>query len=260
MDRAWIQRAWNKRPRSARTRVPNVTRAVCRMSATDGPRLMRLIVLLFSTLVGSIVAFSSSRVIDFDHYPIGSLPSEWESAMTKSGGPPRWEIVTDQNAPGTPNVLAQLSTDRTAGRFPLAVLRGVTIRDGEVSVRFKPVAGEVDEAAGLVWRYTDRNNYYIVRANALENNVVLYKVANGERTSLAPRGLPSRSYGIKHAVPKMAWSELKVSFSDTLATVYFNNERLFDVADGTFRNAGRIGLWTKADSVTWFDNFTFSGR
>jgi hypothetical protein len=156
--------------------------------------------------------------------------------------------------------LAQLSTDRTAGRFPLAVLRDVTFRDGEVSVRFKPVAGKVDEAAGLVWRYRDRNNYYIVRANALENNVVLYKVENGERTSLAPRGLPSRSYGVKHAVPKMTWSELKVTFSDTLATVYFNNERLFEVVDTTFRSPGRIGLWTKADSVTWFDDFTFRGH
>jgi len=180
--------------------------------------------------------------------------------MTKSGAAPRWEILQDQTAPSKPNVLAQLSSDRTAGRFPMAIMRGVTIRDGEVSVRFKPVAGEVDQAAGLVWRYIDRNNYYIVRANALENNVVLYKVENGERTSLAPRGLPSRSYGVKHVVPKMVWSELKVSFIDTVATVSLNNERLFEVIDTTFRNAGRIGLWTKADSVTFFDNFSFSPR
>jgi hypothetical protein len=153
-----------------------------------------------------------------------------------------------------------LSTDRTAGRFPLAVYQAVTFRDGEVSVRFKPVSGVIDQAAGLVWRYIDRDNYYIVRANALENNVVLYKVEHGERTSLAPRGLPSRSYGVKHQVPKMTWSELKVSFTDTLATVYLNNERLFDVDDATFSSAGRIGLWTKADSVTWFDDFTFTAH
>jgi len=222
--------------------------------------MRRIVLLVFSTGMGLILALSGPRVIDFDHDPVGSMPSEWESAMTKSAGVPRWEVQTDQSAPSRPNVLAQLSTDRTAGRFPLAVLRGVTMRDGEVSVRFKPVSGQVDQAAGLVWRYADQNNYYIVRANALENNVVLYKVENGERTSLAPRGLPSRSYGVKHIVPKMIWSELKVSFADTVATVYFNNERLFDVQDTTFRNAGRIGLWTKADSVTWFDNFTFSGR
>jgi hypothetical protein len=221
---------------------------------------MRGHVLLFSTVVAIMLCASGPRVIDFDHERTGSMPSEWESALTKSGGPPRWEVLEDQTAPSRPNVFAQLSTDRTAGRFPLAVLRGVTIRDGEVSVRFKPVAGEVDQAAGLVWRYGDRNNYYIVRANALENNVVLYKVENGERTSLAPRGRPSRSYGVKHAVPKLVWSELKVSFAGSVATVYFDNERLFDVIDGTFREAGRIGLWTKADSVTRFDNFTFSGH
>jgi hypothetical protein len=215
---------------------------------------------LFSTLAATAFAVSASRVIDFDHAPVGPIPSEWETAVTRSGAAPKWEILKDEAAPSKPNVLAQLSTDRTAGRFPLAVLRDVTFRDGEVSVRFKPVAGKVDEAAGLVWRYRDRNNYYIVRANALENNVVLYKVENGERTSLAPRGLPSRSYGVKHAVPKMTWSELKVTFSDTLATVYFNNERLFEVVDTTFRSPGRIGLWTKADSVTWFDDFTFRGH
>jgi hypothetical protein len=216
--------------------------------------------LLFLTCAVIAPGGPASRAIDFDHERAGFMPSEWESAMTRSGAPPRWEVVEDKTAPSRPHVLAQLSTDRTAGRFPVAVLKGVTIRDGEVSVRFKPVAGDVDQAAGLVWRYADRNNYYIVRANALENNVVLYKVENGERTSLAPRGLPSRSYGVRHSVPKMKWSELRVSFADTVATVYFDNERMFDVQDSTFVRSGRIGLWTKADSVTYFDNFMFTGR
>jgi hypothetical protein len=222
--------------------------------------LMHRFLFLFTIIAAAVFGGGSApRVIDFDHEQVGSMPAEWESAVTRAGASSRWEILKDPGAPSQPNVLAQVSTDRTAGRFPLAVLRNVAIRDGEISVRFKPVSGEVDQAAGIVWRYSDPNNYYIVRANALENNVVLYKVQNGERTSLAPRGLPSRSYGVKHTVPKMAWSELKVSFADTLATVYFNNERLFEVSDGTFLRPGRIGLWTKADSVTRFDNFRFSG-
>lgn len=227
-------------------------------SGRPGPRYLHGVVLpaLAVWALGAV----SPHVIDFDRDDVGSLPPDWESTMTRSGGDPQWQIAEDQTAPSRPNVLAQLSRDKTAGRFPLAVLRGVSFRDGEVSVRFKPVAGDVDQAAGLVWRYIDRNNYYIVRANALENNVVLYKVEKGERTALAPRGLPSRSYGVKHEVPKMTWSELKVSFADTIATVYFNNERLFEVQDATFRNSGRIGLWTKADSVTHFDNFTFAGH
>jgi len=203
---------------------------------------------------------TGARVIDFDHDPVGALPSQWESAMTKTGGSPQWAVLPDDTAPSRPNVLAQTSTDRTAGRFPLAVYRGATVKDGEISVRFKPVAGTIDQAAGLVWRYSDRDNYYIARANALENNVVLYKVVNGERTSLAPRGLPSRSYGVRHPVPKKVWSELKVVFSGAVATVYLNREKLFDVEDSTFVRAGKIGLWTKADSVTHFDDFTFTVR
>jgi len=199
----------------------------------------------------------NERVIDFDRDRPGSLPADWESAMTKTGGSPDWQVRRDETAPSKPNVLAQISMDRTAGRFPLAIYRGATFKNGEISVRFKPVTGSVDEAAGLVWRYLDRNNYYIVRANALESNVVLYKVQNGERTSLAPRGMPSRSYGVKHPVPKMTWSELKVTFDDKIAAVYFNSARLFDVEDATFGGAGRVGVWTKADSVTYFDDFTF---
>src|SRR5207248_1783969 len=103
----------------------------------------------------------AGRLIDFDHEAAGALPADWETAMTKTGAAPDWRILRDATAPSNPNVLAQLSTDRTAGRFPLAIYRGATFRDGEVSVRFKPVSGSVDQAAGLVWRYLDRNNYYI---------------------------------------------------------------------------------------------------
>lgn len=128
--------------------------------------------------------------------------------------------------------------------------------NGEVSVLFKAVEGQVDRAAGIVWRYQGPNNYYIVRANALENNVVLYKVENGVRLSLAPKGLPSRAYGVKHEVPSGKWHTLRVVFQDGLFTVFFNDERLFQVEDQTFRQAGRAGLWTKADSLTYFADFT----
>jgi hypothetical protein len=129
-----------------------------------------------------------------------------------------------------------------------------------VSVRFKPVSGTVDQAAGIVWRYRDAGNYYIVRANALENNVVLYKVENGKRIPLAPRGTPAKTYGVKHTVPGQTWSRLSVAFHGNLFTVSFNGEKLFEVEDNTFPDPGRIGLWTKADSVTHFDDFEFSGR
>ena len=197
------------------------------------------------------------EVIRFDHAAEGSLPPGWTVAMTHSGGKPKWAIIRDESAPHPPLVLAQLSRDPTAGRFPLVTWDRASLRNGEVSVAFKPVDGSIDRAAGIVWRYQDPNNYYIVRANALENNVVLYKVEAGTRLSIAPKGLPSRSYGVKHEVPSARWSTLKVVFKDSLFTVFLNGERLFDTEDETFKEAGKVGLWTKADSLTYFADFTF---
>ncbi len=176
--------------------------------------------------------------------------------MTHVGAAPHWEIARDDTSPGSPLVLAQTSRDETAGRFPLAVWERTAIRDGEVSVAFKAVAGSIDRAAGVVWRYQDPNNYYIVRANALENNVVLYKVENGVRASIAPKGLPSRAYGVKHEVPGGRWNVLHVVFDNSVFTVFFNGEKLFEVEDLTFKQAGKTGVWTKADSLTYFNNFT----
>lgn len=175
--------------------------------------------------------------------------------MTHSGGPPKWEVLKDNSAPSPPNVLAQSSHDATAGRFPLAIWERTSPKDGALSVKFKTVSGTIDQAAGLVWRYRDANNYYIVRANALENNVVLYKVQNGERISLAPKGAVSNAYGVKHRVPKQTWSTLSVSFRDNLFGVMLDGDKLFEVEDSTFPGAGKTGLWSKSDSVTYFDDF-----
>jgi hypothetical protein len=190
----------------------------------------------------------------------GAPPTGWSVAMTHTGAEPRWQILSDPGAPSPPYVLAQVSQDRTAGRFPLAIWNGVTIRNGEVSVAFKTVSGTVDQAAGIVWRYQDPNNYYIVRANALENNIVLYKVEKGIRLSIAPKGTPSRSYGVKREIPKGTWSRLRVLFKDSRFIVYFNQDQVFETEDQTIRNAGKTGLWTKADSVTYFDDFAVSGN
>ena len=179
--------------------------------------------------------------------------------MTHQGGAPRWEVLANDSAPSKPNVFAQVSSDATAGRFPLAIYDKARLKDGALSVRFKTVSGTTDQAAGLVWRYRDPENYYIVRANALEDNVVLYKVENGQRMALAPKGTPSKTYGVKHRVPKQAWNTLGVRFEGGVFTVSFNGQELFEVDDSTFSEAGKVGLWTKADSVTWFDDFDIAG-
>lgn len=196
----------------------------------------------------------SAETVDFESADLGAVPSGWTIAMTHEGGAPRWAIERDPDAPAAPKVLAQLSDDSTSGRFPLAIYEAVDVTDGELRVKFKPLSGRVDRAAGLVWRFQDENNYYIVRANALENNVVLYKVENGQRSSLSPVGR-SGEYGVNHTVPFEEWSTLGVTFTGPRFTVSFDGQPLFEVEDSTFAEPGRVGLWTKADSVTYFDDF-----
>ena len=200
-------------------------------------------------------ALCGAQTVNFDSAAVGSVPAGWTVAMTHTGGAPKWEVLKDDSAPSQPNVLAQTSTDRTGGRFPLAIYEKANLTNGAVTVRFKPVSGSGDQAAGIVWRYKDPDNYYIVRANALENNVVLYKVEAGKRISLAPKGTPTKTYGVKHPVPSGVWSTLSVSFQGSLFTVSFNGHQLFEVEDSTFTESGKVGLWTKADSVTHFDDF-----
>jgi hypothetical protein len=211
-----------------------------------------------ASLLAAAISPACAESLNFDHSAPGSLPAGWSVAMTHQGGPPKWEILEDSSAPSKRNVLAQVSNDRTAGRFPLAVWNGSTVKDGALSVKFKAISGVVDQGAGLVWRYRDPNNYYIVRANALEDNVVLYKVQNGERVSLAPKGAVSNAYGVKHKVPRQTWTTLRVDFHGELFSVSLNGEKLFDVEDSTFMGTGKTGLWTKSDSVIYFDDFQVS--
>ena len=206
--------------------------------------------------IGLLACLAWAEKISFDNSKPGEVPRGWTVAMTHEGGPPKWEVLNDTSAPSKPHVLAQTSTDNTSGRFPLAIYDKASFADGSVSVRFKPVSGARDQAAGIVWRYQDPNNYYIVRANALEGNVVLYKVESGKRLSLAPKGTPSKTYGVKQAVPKETWSTLGVSFTGSRFEVFFDGSKIMEVEDATFTQPGKAGLWTKADSVTYFDDFT----
>jgi len=208
----------------------------------------------------SAVCAYSAETVNFDNATPGAVPSGWTVAMTHKGGAPKWEVIKDDSAPSKPNVFGQTSKDATGGRFPLAVYDKTSVKDGTLSVKFKAISGGADQAAGLVWRYKDPDNYYIVRANALEDNVVLYKVENAQRIALAPKGTPSKTYGVKHRVPKLTWCTLAVAFQGGLFTVSFNGEKLFDVEDSTFAGAGKVGLWTKADSVTYFDDFQVEGK
>ena len=216
---------------------------------------------ILSLMLGATVATQtpSRRVINFEADTPGQAPTGFSFALTGSGRPGAWTVRKDEASAERGNILAQTDADATSYRFPLAILDDIVSEDLDMSVRFRPVTGRVDQAAGLVWRYRDANNYYIVRANALEGNVVLYKVQNGKRADLPLKGT-GRTYGKKTDVPKNAWSQLGVTARGPLFTVSINGLGLYQVEDTTFTGAGKVGVWTKADSVTYFDDFTIVPR
>jgi hypothetical protein len=214
---------------------------------------MRVVALMLIVLTaGGTMASGETRKIDFTADAVGQAPKGFVFGHTRRvGAPGKWVIQQD----GTNNVLAQIEADSTGARFPVAVLADVTAADVDLSARVKPVSGRADQAAGLVWRYRDEDNYYIVRANALEDNVVLYKVENGRRTDLPLKG-EGRTYGKKADVPAGQWSTLRVVATGPRFEVYFNGTKLYEVEDTTFTQPGKVGVWTKADSVTQFDDLT----
>ena len=149
---------------------------------------------------------------------------------------------------------------RGGAAFGWAVLPASSLRDGFVQVRFKPISGREDQAGGAVWRWRDADNYYVARANALEDNVVAYKVVGGRRISIAPVGTPDGTYGVKAKVASGVWHTLRIEFQGAEASVIYDGGRLFTVRDDTFREPGRIGLWSKADSITEFETPQFGDK
>jgi hypothetical protein len=203
-------------------------------------------------LGGAFAASSTSQAqggamtrIDFETAATGALPPGVTSALTGSGGPVAWAIVEDPTAPAGPKVLAQTSTDKTDNRFPLAIFEAPVAADIDVAVRFKPVAGQVDRAAGIAVRLLDPNNYYVVRANALEDNVRLYRMVNGRRSQFA---------GTDAKVPSGKWQELRLVARGSHFEAFLDGKSLYSATDTTIPAAGRVALWTKADSVTHFDD------
>ena len=213
---------------------------------------------LVLTLAASLAAIATpAQPVTFNNGDPGRPPAGWTVAITGSGEP-RWTVEQDESAPGAPGVLKQ-SGVVPGPSFPLCILDAPELQNGFVEVKFKCVSGEGDQAAGVLWRCSDRDNYYICRANALEDNVVLYKVEKGKRSSLDIVGRQG-GYGVQAKVAPQTWHTLRVEFSGNRFGVLFNGKHLFDVEDGTFSEAGKVGLWTKADSVTLFDDFSFGPK
>jgi hypothetical protein len=211
------------------------------------PELARFAAMLVPTTKGHAM----SKTVNFDDAAAGMPPDSWILTMTGKGQP-KWTIETDATAPSKPNVLKQSGQ----ATFPIALKNDTNVRDGFIEVKFKAISGSQDRAAGVIWRAKDADNYYVVRANALEDNVVAYKTIKGVRTSLDIVGRKG-GYGVKVPVPANQWHVLRCEFAGTRFKVAYDGKPMFEVEDATIVDAGMIGLWTKADSVTVFDDLTY---
>jgi hypothetical protein len=211
-------------------------------------RLLRHSLTALSVLTLPVAA----ETVSFDAAKTGGPPPGWSVGITGVGDA-RWTVAADATAPTAPNVLEQSGLVPKPS-FPVCLLDAPLLRDGFVEVKFKTLSGTNDQAAGLVWRAKDALNYYVCRANALEDNVVLYKVADGKRTALDIVGRQA-GYGVETKVAPGKWQALRVEFAGQWFKVSLEGKLLFQVEDSTFGEAGKVGLWTKADSVTRFDDF-----
>ncbi len=192
------------------------------------------------------MATNGAQSANFDNAKPGEAPAGWTATKTGSGMP-KWTVVKDDTAPSKPNVLQQSGE----ADYPVAFKNDTSLKDGFVEVKFKPVSGKEDQAGGVVWRAKDADNFYIARANALEGNVRIYHFVKGKRTQFKGAGAK---------VAPGQWHTLGVHFSGARFTVLFNGKELFTAEDETFKEAGQVGVWTKADSRTLFDDFTYGER
>lgn len=210
---------------------------------------MKILINVVAALLFCVLAFAGSgtlskTTIDFDKTSVGQLPDGWVGGVTGQGSP-KWSVEADATAPSQPNALKQLGN----GTYPWCVKKDVSLKDGYVEVKFKPIAGSEDQGGGIIWRWQDGDNYYIARANALEDNVTIYHTVKGSRQAF-------KSVNIK--VTFNQWHTLRVDFAGNQFKVTFDGKVAIETKDGTFKESGAVGVWTKADSATLFDDFSFT--
>jgi len=209
--------------------------------------LKKALAVILSTLA-SVAAMTTTHAetFSFDRDAAGVLPAGWRAGVTGRGSP-KWSVEQDASAPSKPNVLRQSGS----GTFPWCVRPEVSLADGYVEVRFKPLTGREDQAGGVVWRWKDGDDYYVARANALENNVSLYYTAGGRRNTIKYVDAP---------VPGNVWHALRVEFAGKRIRVILDGKQYIEMDDDHISGPGAVGVWTKADSVTSFDDFRYGIR
>jgi hypothetical protein len=195
---------------------------------------------------------SQAQIISFDSAPQGKSPTGWTFLTSSGASSTEWEVRREQTASASKQVLARVSPAAGATHFALAVLNTLSLRDGELSVRLKPVSGNQARSGGLIFRYRDANNYYLARADSVKQDVAIFRIQNGRRIQLGEVA--------KHALPPDAWRILKVTARGDRLQVYLDHRRALEVYDTGFRGAGLVGLWSEADSVAYFDDFRITPK
>jgi hypothetical protein len=197
-------------------------------------------------LVGLELLAANGRVVDFDALAVGASPAGWTCTAPQHNGKSRWEVRKDDSAPTKPYVLAPVASDSADQSAPI-ILDGLTLRDGDISVRIKPVQGAEEHGGGLVFRYRDERNYYLVRASSAEKTIAVYRVQNGQRSAVVGP--------IKHEFPANTWSILKIVARGDRVQVYVDHRRILEGRDGAYTGSGRVGVCTIGDSMMYFDDF-----
>jgi hypothetical protein len=213
------------------------------------------------TTVVALVALASAavwadegkvRAFKFGKDDAGKLPAGWKAEQTGKGEGSVWKVVEDATAPSKSGYVLAQTAKSPGGLFNICVAEDTKYKDVELSVSFKAVAGDSDQGGGFVWRYQDNNNYYICRMNPLEDNYRVYHVVAGKRIQIGGKE------GIK--IPVGEWHNLKVEVKGNKMAGYLDGKQIWEVTDDTFKEAGKVGLWSKADAQTHFDEFKASGE
>jgi Domain of Unknown Function (DUF1080) len=218
--------------------------------ATERPVKHSITFVASALVVATAVLSADALKRDFEADAVGSSPAGFEFTRTGGGADGKWVVRVEKGAT-TNHVFVQESADRTDYRFPVAVLKEGAHMDLALSVRARPLSGEVDQGFGLVWRYKDVDNYYVTRCNADEDNCTIYHTVGGQRRAF-------QSQNVK--VAKNTWHTLKVEATGNHFVVTYDGNKVLDAKDDTFKDAGKVGLWTKADSVIEFDDFTIESH
>lgn len=195
---------------------------------------------------GLFICSAIADTANFDQAQVGNPPPGWTVTYTGKGNA-KWTVEKDDSAPSKPHILKQSGV----ATFPICLKDDISLKDGFVEVKFKAISGDEDQAGGVIWRAQDKDNYYVARANALEDNVTIYHTIEGKRVSFK---------NIDAKVAEGQWHTLRVDFQGNHFTVTLNGKKVIEATDNSFPNAGKVGLWTKADSVTLFDDFSYGAK